>query len=91
MFFPACNFASCSAGVPPVAISHRIQRTRLACRQGQFRIAFSELGFAEFDVGKCWTDSLRKNAQQWDKTATLNKPISSAFLLSLTFLYTAGG
>jgi hypothetical protein len=25
----------------------------LACRQGQIRIVFSELGFAELDVGKC--------------------------------------
>jgi hypothetical protein len=51
------------AGEPPGAISHRVQ---LASRQGQFRIVFSELGFAELDVGKCWTNSLRKNAQQWD-------------------------
>jgi hypothetical protein len=52
------------AGVPPGAISHRVQP---ACRQGQFRIVFSELGFAELDAGKCWTDSLRRDAQQWDK------------------------
>jgi hypothetical protein len=46
------------AGEPPGAISHRVQP---ACRRWQFRIVFSELGFAELDVGKCWTNSLRKD------------------------------
>jgi hypothetical protein len=42
--------------VPNAATAHThilILNRPLACRQGQTRIAFSELMFAELDVGKC--------------------------------------